>query len=352
MRIRQDLANATYVSKGLAAGMEATEGFIADFAASSPGAVVASRAILANYHVSLGNIERAKTILADVETLLRKWQTTTFWPHYSAGWLTFLEHSKGILLLGQGRLEEAERAFLASVRLAEDCITVNALNRRRGRVLVDRFQFVVGVLHFLDPRPELGAAGGRTQGRAGDGLLYALPARNVGQAVDAEVTRLRPSGLLGAVCALRRSGALRACSVPAPEPALPFDQRQLNPGRPGGPGGPARIPPSGVPGRDSRRGGAGDAWRTGFHSQRAGAGSGLPTHHCPSPRPVRLRGGHRRSSSHGLRGGRERSSPCHPETTRTSGRMRATHNAQAMPNLRTLRANHRWHDNWNQRDAA
>ncbi|MCX7149075.1 MAG: CHAT domain-containing protein [Rhodocyclales bacterium] len=133
LRIRQDLCGATYSSKGLSAGIDASEAFIRDFEGSAPGAVITMKAALSMYYVSLGNPEKAKVLIAEAESLVQRLRNSRFGPFYYATWTTFIERSKGIMLLAQGRPEEAERAFLAAVRMAEENIKANALNRSAGR---------------------------------------------------------------------------------------------------------------------------------------------------------------------------------------------------------------------------
>lgn len=133
LRVRQDLCGATHVSKGLSAGIDATEAFIRDFEGTAPGAVITMKATLSNYYVSLGNPEKAKALIADAESLVRRLRNSRFGPFYYATWATFIERSKGTMHLVQGRPEEAERAYLAAVRMAEENIKANALNRSAGR---------------------------------------------------------------------------------------------------------------------------------------------------------------------------------------------------------------------------
>lgn len=133
LRIRQDFSNAAHVTKGLAAGVDATEAFIKDFEGSAPGATITAKAGLANYYVNLGNLDRAKAVVADAETVAQRLRSARFGPFYAATWATFIERAKGNILLTQGRPEEAERAYLAAVNMAEENIKANAANRAAGR---------------------------------------------------------------------------------------------------------------------------------------------------------------------------------------------------------------------------
>jgi CHAT domain-containing protein/tetratricopeptide (TPR) repeat protein len=135
LRIRQDRQQAVHISEGFGAGVDAAEQFIADFRGSNPPATITALCVLSTYYVALGSMERAKSAIADAESLVQIQQrkprgNSAF---YSATWATFIERARGNWLLAQGKHDEAELALRASIRMAEDNLAISAANRAAGR---------------------------------------------------------------------------------------------------------------------------------------------------------------------------------------------------------------------------
>lgn len=133
-RIRHDRLQAVRVSEGLGAAIDATVQFASDFRGTRlSGAALGELAALSTYYVRSGNLEQASKTLDDAENginLLRRnpWSAT-----YSAGWTMAVEYARGILLLGQSKHDEAELAFHAAIRMAEQNASDMTLNRAAGR---------------------------------------------------------------------------------------------------------------------------------------------------------------------------------------------------------------------------
>lgn len=121
MRVRFEYANSLWFSRSVAAAQESLLAFTAELQ-QQPRAgplLLTSYFHLITNDVHLGNLERAHSNLARADQLYRNLATrpqlALRLPHFQQ----LIETARGFLLAHEGRLDEAERAYLAAIRQGE-----------------------------------------------------------------------------------------------------------------------------------------------------------------------------------------------------------------------------------------
>ena len=133
LRVRQDLAISTAQTMGLGAGVDALEKYVADYSGSNAGAIIGSGAALAGFYLAMGDTDRAKKTIANMNSLVSNLRSKPWATNYASTWTTFLEQAQGGLQMAQGKNEEAVRSFLAAERMSQQMIEDSARNRAAGR---------------------------------------------------------------------------------------------------------------------------------------------------------------------------------------------------------------------------
>jgi CHAT domain-containing protein len=137
LRVRQDLAISLWFSKSVAASQDSMLEFVSELEKRDrvAGFLVTSYFhVIANY-VHLGDLDNARRMQAKADAFLRnissRPQLSLFIPHFSH----LLEVSRGFLFSHEGKLDEAERAYLAAIRQGEESARLHPLREASGSAL-------------------------------------------------------------------------------------------------------------------------------------------------------------------------------------------------------------------------
>lgn len=144
LRVRQEYAMSLWFSRSVAAAQDSELELVAELEKANrpPGFQISISFHVINNYVHLGDLDNARLALAKADRLMRtvrmRPQTALLLPH----WSHLTETARGFLLHHEGRLDEAERAYLAAIRQGEEGIRLHPLREARGgnAVPLDRLQ--------------------------------------------------------------------------------------------------------------------------------------------------------------------------------------------------------------------
>jgi len=134
LRVRQDLAISLWFSKNVAASQDSMLEFVSELEKRdrAAGFLVTSYFHIITNYVHLGDLDNARRMQAKADAFLRNLssrpQLSLSIPQFSH----LLEMSRGFLLSHEGKLDEAERAYLASIRQGEESARLHPLREARG----------------------------------------------------------------------------------------------------------------------------------------------------------------------------------------------------------------------------
>ncbi|MDZ4074270.1 MAG: CHAT domain-containing protein, partial [Hylemonella sp.] len=143
-RIRFEYATSLWYSKSVAASQESTLELALELEKSQrlpPLLLTLYFHVITNY-VHLGDLDSARLALGKADALYRQLsrrpQLAMRLPHFSS----LLETARGFVLLREGKLDEAERAYLAASRQGERNAEYNVVNQRNSPfdIPMDRIQ--------------------------------------------------------------------------------------------------------------------------------------------------------------------------------------------------------------------
>ncbi len=132
-RVHQDLAVATAQTMGLGAGVDAFEKFREEHSAKDAGSTIGPGAGLTGLYLAMGDIDRAKKTLTNMNSIVSNLRTKPWAVNYASTWTTFLEQAQGSVHMAQGKNEDAIRSFLAAERMSLQMVEDSARNRAAGR---------------------------------------------------------------------------------------------------------------------------------------------------------------------------------------------------------------------------
>lgn len=134
LRVRQEYAMSLWFTKSVAAAQESELELLAEMEKNQrlPGFQVSISFHVVTNYVHLGDLDNARLALAKADGLLRNLrmrpQAALSLPH----WSHLTEMARGFLLSREGKLDEAERAYLASIRQGEDNVRLHPIRQARG----------------------------------------------------------------------------------------------------------------------------------------------------------------------------------------------------------------------------
>ena len=144
MRVRFEYAMSLWFSKSVAASQDSMLEFMAELEKMQrlpPLLLTTYFHIITNY-IHLGDLDNAQLTLAKADALYRNLarrpQLAMRLPHFSQ----LIETARGFLLSREGKLDEAERAYLAAIRQGEDNARYNPIQKVRFpfEIPMDRLQ--------------------------------------------------------------------------------------------------------------------------------------------------------------------------------------------------------------------
>ncbi|HEX5392916.1 MAG TPA: CHAT domain-containing tetratricopeptide repeat protein [Rhodocyclaceae bacterium] len=128
-RLRNDYALALRSVRGLGAGLDSYEGFVKEM--DRGGWLIPPYHHIAMFYTALGDMDNAKAAIDKAEELARNLNGRNV-GYFRANWMCFVERARGHWYYRQGNFDEAERAFLASIRMGQEEVRNNELRRKVG----------------------------------------------------------------------------------------------------------------------------------------------------------------------------------------------------------------------------
>lgn len=134
LRVRSEYADNLSVTKGVTTALDSFAEFVAELEKARPGGfLIHAYCQTADYYLHLGDIERARAAHAKAqaifEQLARRPQAALNLP----AWSKQIESTRGLILRREGRIDEEERAFRASLRQAEDNVAIQEQRKESGK---------------------------------------------------------------------------------------------------------------------------------------------------------------------------------------------------------------------------
>jgi CHAT domain-containing protein len=134
-RVRQEYAMSLWFSKSVAAAQESMLELSTELE-QSEGPFLGMLMpvyfhVIANY-VHLGDLDNARATLAKADRLLRSLNGRPQLYPFIAHWSHLTETARGFLYAHEGRLDDAERAYLAAIRQGEESARLHPLREGRG----------------------------------------------------------------------------------------------------------------------------------------------------------------------------------------------------------------------------
>jgi CHAT domain-containing protein/tetratricopeptide (TPR) repeat protein len=136
-RVRQDYAMSLWFSKSVAASQDSMLEFAAELEQSQ---INQTRLIPTYFHIAanyvhLADLDNAKATLTKADRLLRSLSNRPQLYPFVSHWYHLTETARGFLYAHEGRLDEAERAYLAAIRQGEESVRLQPLRDARGAAL-------------------------------------------------------------------------------------------------------------------------------------------------------------------------------------------------------------------------
>jgi CHAT domain-containing protein len=144
-RLRTEYGLAVAQTKGVATSLDSfleLAGDIEQGGVPIPGLLLTTYTHISKNYVDLGDLESGRRILVKLDALFKRLGARPEVAVFMSMWAELVESSRGVLMLSEGRLAEADLAFAAAIRQAEDAIRNNYLLQAKfGRsVPVERLQ--------------------------------------------------------------------------------------------------------------------------------------------------------------------------------------------------------------------
>ena len=133
LRIQQDLTLATSSVMGIGAGIDVLEKFIANNRVINLGASITAFTHLSQQLANMGDLDRANAILKETVISANSMAGKPNSMFYGTTWNSFIEATRGYLLLSQGKLDDAERSYKASLRVGDQMVKDHERARAMGR---------------------------------------------------------------------------------------------------------------------------------------------------------------------------------------------------------------------------
>lgn len=128
-RVRNDYAMALRSVRGLGAGLDSYEGFVKEMDVG--GWLIPPYHHIAMFYTALGDMDHAKAAIDKAEDLAQSLKGRNV-GYYRANWMSFVERARGHWFYRQGKFDEAERSFLAAIRMGQEEVRNNELRRTNG----------------------------------------------------------------------------------------------------------------------------------------------------------------------------------------------------------------------------
>lgn len=134
LRVRYDLAVSLSTTRGVAASQESMLELVRELRTMGQPPLLASCYfhVISNY-VHLADLDSAHTYLGQADALLRELSNRSNLRYYMPLYHHLIEQARGFFYTRQGRLEEAERAYLASLRQGEQNLRYNEIREAQGQ---------------------------------------------------------------------------------------------------------------------------------------------------------------------------------------------------------------------------
>lgn len=134
LRIRQDYAQSLWFSRGVVASQDSMLELAAELEQSqrNGGFLVSTYFhVIANY-VHMSDLDNARSTLSKADALLKALSNRRQLYPYLPNWHHLIETGRGFLAQREGRLDDAERSFQASIRQSDESIRLSPLRDGRG----------------------------------------------------------------------------------------------------------------------------------------------------------------------------------------------------------------------------
>jgi CHAT domain-containing protein/tetratricopeptide (TPR) repeat protein len=137
-RLRQEYAMSLWSAKGVAASIDSFLELAFDLEQGKVGGEQRSGLLIGIYshitnnYVHLGDLENARLSLAKLDQMFKRLSAQPRLALMLPHWSHLIETSRGFLHHHEGRLDDAQRAYLAAIRQGEENVRVNATRQTRG----------------------------------------------------------------------------------------------------------------------------------------------------------------------------------------------------------------------------
>ena len=166
LRVRQEYGMSLWFSKSVAVSQDSMLEFAAELEQSqrNQGFLMNTYFHVISNYVHLGDLDNARLTLVKADRLLRSLSSRPQLAPFIPNWSHLIETARGFLLSREGKLEDAERAYLAAIRQGEESVHLHAQREARGaffpldRVLMSNDSARIFLAQTLIPQQRLDEA--------------------------------------------------------------------------------------------------------------------------------------------------------------------------------------------------